>query len=1042
MESMFSLKGNLVFVLAILFLLAVSPVVSAFDFDNVKGDLLIDETTSEYGKIEIRDWLGLFKLSTLELKKNTDVCYEDCSAEKEIVMFQEGSLIDEVKFETILDDGTRVEQPIRSYNFYIKIGEENILVDDYEEECNLILNINGTLEKCQDVKIGSHLESIPIWSNYNLGEIVYPGTYSIKLEGQKKPSRTVDWIIKSQGKWINEWAAWGSSPIETDSFDGTYSFFQNSVDAGWVFSVNADFLLINVTKHSSVTAPTSRLLLNSTKTLLDSQSFVGNIATFNYNLTENVVYIITAYNGGSNYQWGQSLGTASFPQTPNNTYIYGGWNDQIEIDLTEIFNLQSITLQSIQGDVSLNSPLNGSSFLTGSIDFNCSAFTVGGANLTNMSLWHNGTGTFEINKTTILSGTSNSTIFNSTFSEEGNYLWNCQACDSDGDCGFGLSNRTIIVDTTIPSINLIYPKGQIDFHKLGNNLSLNWSVTDLNLQSCWFEYNNINTSVNCLDNNYSFTPILNIQNLTFYANDSTGNKNSNFTSWTYKIVQNNVTYNASTYETTSEGFVLNMSSDGSQTMTAILNYNGTDYASTKTGDNTEMLFTNSINIPTTNAGNFSFYWKVSYGSEVINTLINTQNISTIQLGLCNSTLNVSYLNFTFKDEETLNTLNSTMEVTNWRYYLGDGSVYKELTFQNTTENPSYAFCFSPVDKSFSSTETSFRYSASGYPQRIHTRASDLSNTTTNQLLYLLATADGQYTTIRAQNAYGTPIQDVAIIVERQFTGVWTTIGQDITDSAGSSTFWVNPDYDHQFTLSKIGLTTQLLTFRPTLSEYTVVFGGANVSDNEYVSNIKGVDYTINPTTSTLNQSTSYTFEFNTEANQSNLVSYLFNITNDGGTLLGSTSGTTSSGGALSLVLNTGTNKTFFANYYLDVGDGLSKVDARQYKVVSYDPSNMSLFKVIRDKNIDNDNLDEQFAYFFWFFFILFMLIATLTKFTGADIVQPGTVLILIALGTFTLSLGNFFTITFTTNDFINQFGICAATWMIIGGYIMGQLNKS
>ncbi|GAG96655.1 unnamed protein product, partial [marine sediment metagenome] len=113
-------------------------------------------------------------------------------------------------------------------------------------------------------------------------------------------------------------------------------------------------------------------------------------------------------------------------------------------------------------------------------------------------------------------------------------------------------------------INLDEPKGQIDTFILGNNLTINWTVSDTNLESCYFTYNNINTSVTCSANNFSFIPVSNVQNLTFYANDSFGNENSNFTSWEYQVLENNIIYNNITLETASETFILNITTAGLQ----------------------------------------------------------------------------------------------------------------------------------------------------------------------------------------------------------------------------------------------------------------------------------------------------------------------------------------------------------------------------------------------------------------------------------------------------------------------------------------------
>ena len=126
------------FVLIFMTILLVGTISAQLDFDNIKGDLIINDTTSSYGIIEIRDWFGLLKLATLELKENTDVCGEFCSAEKEIIMFQNGVLIQDIKFETILEDETRIEQDIRNYKFSIQVGEEDYTVNDYDLVCKVV----------------------------------------------------------------------------------------------------------------------------------------------------------------------------------------------------------------------------------------------------------------------------------------------------------------------------------------------------------------------------------------------------------------------------------------------------------------------------------------------------------------------------------------------------------------------------------------------------------------------------------------------------------------------------------------------------------------------------------------------------------------------------------------------------------------------------------------------------------------------------------------------------------------------------------------
>ncbi|HUU86889.1 MAG TPA: hypothetical protein VMX17_03960, partial [Candidatus Glassbacteria bacterium] len=89
------------------------PLVSALSFDNTKSPVIMGDGISKYGKIEIKDWFGLLSLADLEVKMNTDRCSSDCKSETEIVMYQDGVLIDEVRFETLIGK-ERLIEPISS----------------------------------------------------------------------------------------------------------------------------------------------------------------------------------------------------------------------------------------------------------------------------------------------------------------------------------------------------------------------------------------------------------------------------------------------------------------------------------------------------------------------------------------------------------------------------------------------------------------------------------------------------------------------------------------------------------------------------------------------------------------------------------------------------------------------------------------------------------------------------------------------------------------------------------------------------------------
>ena len=95
-------------------------------------------------------------------------------------------------------------------------------------------------------------------------------------------------------------------------------------------------------------------------------------------------------------------------------------------------------------------------------------------------------------------------------------------------------------------------------------------------------------------------------------------------------------------------------------------------------------------------------------------------VNNMSFGLCNSTLTIPYINFTFRNADTLNFTNSTISTTIHFWYSEMSSASNETyTFTNLTENPSYAFCFSPSDKN-ASISINMNYSSVGYVQGTYT----------------------------------------------------------------------------------------------------------------------------------------------------------------------------------------------------------------------------------------------------------------------------------------------------------------------------------
>lgn len=213
-------------------------------------------------------------------------------------------------------------------------------------------------------------------------------------------------------------------------------------------------------------------------------------------------------------------------------------NTSQSTESTRTFNV-SVTAPS----VTLQSPVD--QYNTTSATNNFIAFVTSPDVLVNVSLVQNGT---TITSTTNTSGTNNTNYtFSGTF-PDGTHTWNILACDAQGDCSTG-TTRNINVDLQGPSITLSAPNNQ-SLLAFDSSLYLNWTVSDTNLQSCWYEYDStdvllLNTSTlpsGWFDGNYT-EPVgpTTVGNYTFSA----ANQSANFLtiSDVFANVNGTITYN-------------------------------------------------------------------------------------------------------------------------------------------------------------------------------------------------------------------------------------------------------------------------------------------------------------------------------------------------------------------------------------------------------------------------------------------------------------------------------------------------------------------
>ena len=169
----------------------------------------------------------------------------------------------------------------------------------------------------------------------------------------------------------------------------------------------------------------------------------------------------------------------------------------------------------------LNSPSDASSDSDGDFIFNCSAVSTA-SNITNITLYTDISGSWNVQETNIVTGTSNSTLFYINNTPRGTYTWNCLAANDDEDLSFAASNFTVTFAAYAPQF-LVTDKDLVNMFSvnilgdmwLGRNANITANLTigetnsyhvgttpgltgNFSTGNCWINFlGGIATSTNC-----------------------------------------------------------------------------------------------------------------------------------------------------------------------------------------------------------------------------------------------------------------------------------------------------------------------------------------------------------------------------------------------------------------------------------------------------------------------------------------------------------------------------------------------------------------
>ena len=454
----------------------------------------------------------------------------------------------------------------------------------------------------------------------------------------------------------------------------------------------------------------------------------------------------------------------------------------------------------------------------------------------NVSFYLNGT----LNETDT-SGTSGAYVF-SKYLADGYYTWYADTYSSNTASGVNQSEtRNLTIDTTLPAITIAAPNTSYNYLFEGQDLFLNFTATDTNLDSCLWDYNGTNYSVAC-SSGVEFKTLIDQEldnfNVTVYANDSSGNVKSATRTWTFSFFEGTTTFEGNVTETSNQAFSIDLDTTITVlSISALLSYNGTNYTSDASCTGGSCTVSNLIDVPLVLSGKsmvYNFSWVVDIFNGTSSTSVTTstqeQNVSRLYLESCagGSFINQS-LNFTTYDEQSLARVSPFSFDGTFDFWIGGGTVVRNSSLAvNLTE---VTLCLHPNETI--KTDANINYDSSvstDYTDRFYYLNDFVaSNVSQDIYMYLLNSSASTSFILKVQDESLLPVTDALIEVHRYYpgTGTFKIVQVSKTDDNGKSIgFFQTETVDYKFIIKKNGvilLETGQQKVVPEVSPYTLTF---------------------------------------------------------------------------------------------------------------------------------------------------------------------------------------------------------------------------
>ena len=232
------------------------------------------------------------------------------------------------------------------------------------------------------------------------------------------------------------------------------------------------------------------------------------------------------------------------------------------------------------------------------------------------------------------------------------YNWACYGLGSGG-VNASTTNRTLRVDTLKPTFVVNSPNAnQVTYNK-PFNISLNVSVTDAYLSTCFY-----NTNENLTNKTFTCNSLQNVQlnnsgyyNITVYANDTAGNLNSTLISYFVNFVNYSVSYSTTVVENNIGSYLINITADDISGANATLKYNSINYNLTKLYNTSNtIVFNRTLTAPTV-SNDTVFYFNFTYSLGTLTNTTITYNNTVLNVGNVSVNCTTPSLYFGLFDEQ-------------------------------------------------------------------------------------------------------------------------------------------------------------------------------------------------------------------------------------------------------------------------------------------------------------------------------------------------------------------------------------------------------